>query len=423
MPCPSLLLLLGALHAADIPEVALVGLHVEGIGGAQAREALDVLSRSFQEGGRVQVIGPDEVARRIDGREKLIVTQAFLGPARALLEEGRVLYERADPAQAIPVLEDAVRAFNTAMAASTDNRGLLEALLLLGFAYNVSGDEERARKAFGRAVQLDPTRELDEINYAPRIVAFYADVREQVLAAGTGSLEVLTALPGAEVYLDGRRVGATPVVAQDLCAGRHFLSVIGAGGMRSFGVVEIAAGQRGAARIELTERSLAQPADDARGRANQTEQLYRGLGEHLGADAILLGGIDDTGELGLQLYAVRTGVFSKPLHTEPGTNPYEAAADLAPAMAAYLNPTGDLRPDRVSPTVLALDVAQNDLLAGLLLDPQPKWEVVEAGGTSRWYLWAGAGLLAAGGAAGATVAIVKGSETAGADGRIVVEIP
>jgi len=419
-----LLLIASSLHAAALPEVALVGLHVDDVNTDQAHQAIAALERSLEDSGRVTVVSYDEVARRIDGREDIIVSDAFLGPAKALLDEGRVLYERASPDQAIPVLEDAVKAFNATMAYTTENRSLIEALLLLGFAHIVMGDEDTASRAFGRVVLMDPSRILDEINYAPRIVNFFAGVREDVLAHGYGSIEVLTPLPGAEVYVDGRRMGVTPMVAEKLPVGRHFLAVVGADGYRTFGMVEIQPDHRGSARVSLEDRDLARPDDSERGRARQTEQLYRSLGEYLETDAILLAGMDETGELGLQLYARHTGAFSKILHTDPGDTPYEAAADLAPALAGYLTPTGDLRTDRVSPSVLALDVSSNDLLADLLLNPQPKWEVVGGGdGKSRWYLWAGAGVLAAGGATAATLALTADGENRNNQGTIVVEIP
>jgi hypothetical protein len=272
-------------------------------------------------------------------------------------------------------------------------------------------------------VQIDPGRELDEVNYAPKIVNFYADVRRQVLARGLGDVEVLTPLPNAEIYVDGRRVGITPMVVSDIPAGRHSLLVVGEAGYRSFEVVEVQAEQRDTVRLAVADRRLAEPAGDERGRGRQTEDLYRALGEHIGADAVLLGGIGETGDLGLQLYTPHTGAFSKILHVDPGSTPYEAAADLVPALMAYLNDAGELRPERVSPQVLALDVSTNDLLAEMLLNPQPKWEVVEVGGKSRWYLWTAGGVLAAGGAAGLTLALVNQSEEAGNQGRIIVEIP
>jgi tetratricopeptide (TPR) repeat protein len=420
-----LLLLASSLQAATLPEVALVGLHVEGVDADRARKALEAIERSLEQDGRVAVLSPTDVAHRIDGREEIIVSDAFLGPARALLDEGRVLYERADPDQAIPVLEDAVKAFNATMAYTTENRSLIEALLLLGFAHIVTGDEDTAAKAFARVVQLDPGRELDTINYAPRIVNFYAGVRERTLAKGFGSIEVLTPLPGADVYVDGRRVGVTPMVVESLPVGRHFLGVIGASGYRNFGVVEIQPDQRATARVALDHRDLATPDDDARGRARQTEQLYRSLGEYLQADAVLLAGLDETGELGLQLYARHTGAFSKILHTDPGDDPFEAAADLSPAVAGYLSPSGDLRSDRISATVLALDVSSNDLLAELLLNPQPRWEVTEpsGGGSSRWLLWTGAGVVAAGGATAATILLTGDTEERGNHGTIIIEVP
>ncbi len=416
----------GPVQAASLPEVALVGLHVTGTDAQQAHRELEALATALEQTGRVQVVRPEEVARRIDGREGIIMSEAFLGPARDLLEEGRVLYERADPDQAIPVLEEAVAEFNDTMAYTTENRSLIESLLTLGFAYMVVGEEERARSAFSRVAQLDPGRELDPVNYAPRIVDFYSQVRGEVLQRGSGSLEVLSPQPGAEVFIDGRKVGNTPMVVPDLPVGRHFLAVKGGEGRRSFGVVDIEQDLRGVARVSLENTSLAEADRHERDRSRQVDRFYRSLADHIDADAVLLGGVEFDGDLGLQLYAVHAGNFSKPLTTDHGGDPYSAAADLAPALAVYLSSTGDLRSDRVSPTALSLDISTNAVLSDLLLNPQPKWEVVNdrgGGGGGRWYLWAGVGVLAAGGATAATLALTSGGETRSDHGTIVVEIP
>lgn len=402
-----LLVLLAPVQAdTALPDLAVVGLHAP---GAAAPEALRELVMSLEDTGRVDVVAPGDVARRIEGRESLILSGAFLGPGQRLLEEGRILYERADPEQAIPILEEAVRALGDGMAYATDNRPLADALLVLGFAQLVVGDDQAARETFGRVVILDPGRELDTVNYAPRIVEFYNDVRDEVLAAGTGALEVDAVQEGAQVYLDGRRLGTTPLVVGDLPVGRHFLLVTGAQGYRTFGMVTIQPGKRSVIRANLDHRALADPAEDPRDQERQVSWLYRSLGEHVRADLVLLGGITPEGDLGLQLYSTRSGTFSKPLTTQLTERPGSAAADLAPALAAFVTSTGDIRGDKAHPQALVLDISANEVLADLLLDPSPRQptEPVVLDRPSRWYLWTGAGVLAAGGAAAATWAVLS----------------
>ncbi len=421
-----LLLALSGTALAELPEVALVGLHVGGADEARTEEATTVLLSSLEETGMVTAVAPDELARRIDGRETLILGDAFLGQARALMEEGRVLYERAEPAEAIPILEEAVRAFQGAMAFTTDNRELFEALLFLAFAHIVTGDEEAAREAFAHTVLLDPARELDLVNYAPRIVNFHSQVREEVLAAGLGAVQVDAVAPGATIYLDGRHAGTTPKALESLVAGKHYLLIVGPDGGRTAGSLTIKAGKLAQVTAKLEDRGFSGAAEIASDQSVQVQQLYQSLGTHAQTDAILLGGITPEGELGLQLYATHTGAFSKALSTEPGDDPYLSATDLLPVLATYLNSAGDLKASRVSHQVLPLDIGANALLAELLLNPDPKWEVSEPRAPVRWYVWAGAGALVAGGAVGLTVALTREGNGEPEDmdqGTILVSIP
>ena len=268
----------GPVQAASLPEVALVGLHVTGTDAQQAHRELEALATALEQTGRVQVVRPEEVARRIDGREGIIMSEAFLGPARDLLEEGPVLYERADPDQAIPVLEEAVAEFNDTMAYTTENRSLIESLLTLGFAYMVVGEEERARSAFSRVAQLDPGRELDPVNYAPRIVDFYSQVRGEVLQRGSGSLEVLSPQPGAEVFIGGASQGKTPLQIVGLAAGPPHAAVIRATGHTP--LVSLFTVQRDGLRA-LSHRLSSTEVDGADKRDLQIRSIPDGATVHL----------------------------------------------------------------------------------------------------------------------------------------------
>ncbi len=398
-----LLLWLGAVLAGDLPEVAVVGLHVPALDDTAATEASAGLARAIDDTGRLDALSTAEVEARLQGREDLVLSTAFLGRGLSLLEKGRLLYERAEPDQAVPVLEEAAARLSEELAWTTDGRPLAEALLLAGCARLVAGDEAAARSAFARVVSLDPGRELDPVNFAPRLVDLYAAVRQEVLTAGLGSLEITTDDPGAGVWVDGRRVGVTPVAVEGLPVGSHQVLVVGAGGYRRSGLVNVRGGERTDAHVALRRATLGVPAHDARERSAQTERLYRALGEHLEVDAILLGGLDEQGAVALQLYTPRSRTFSRPVSARTDGDPTSVAAGLVPALADALSTTGTLRGDRASSQVLALDLSANPVLAGILLDLAPAGSVASrvpvptpGARPARWVLWTGAGLLGAG---------------------------
>ena len=156
-------------------------------------------------------------------------------------------------------------------------------------------------------------------------------------------------------------------------------------------------------------------ADDPVGRAVQTSELYKALGEYGETGLFLVGGVTED-RVSLCLYAPRSDTFSKALTAEAGDDPAGAMLDLVPSLASYLTDAGGIRTDRVSPQVPGLDISANPVLTSLLFEPRdaPVVSAVEGGGEdesggARWLLWAGAGAVAAGGAT-AAVLLLTGEE-------------
>jgi tetratricopeptide (TPR) repeat protein len=406
-------------RAAALPEVAVVGLHVPGTPEDEARATNDALVAALDATGKVDAVGPDEVARRIAGREPLILAGIFLGPGQKLLDEGRILLERADPDGAVQTLERAVSALRDGMAATTDNRAFLEALLLLGVARATIGENDKARSAFEEVILFDPGRELDRVNYPPRIVDLFTEVRLEMQRAGSGALIVNASQPGAQVFVDGRDAGRVPASVSGLLAGEHYVLVLGDKGHRNFEAVSVQSGKTTPLHVSLETRTLAEPAENDRERSRQVRELYRSLGEHVQTDLVLVGGLSTDRQLTLQLYSARAGSFSKIISVDPGGNPGAAAVDVVASLASFPTSTGDLRGDKVSVQIPPLDIDANPVLSDLLLDPEPQIRVVTERSGLRWYVWAGAGALVAGGAAGLTLSLIGGESDDGQHGTIV----
>jgi hypothetical protein len=400
------LLLAAPAWAGRGAEVAIVGMHVGGQSDEAALDNATRLADAIDKAGGVVAVPPGEVRARLSGRESLVVEDAFLGPGRDKLEEGRVLYERADLSGAIPPLRDAVEALTGGLAGTPDTRDLIDALLMLGLAHLFTGDADGATAAFRQVVILDPTRELDPVNYPPKAVSFFGDVRSTTLEAKKSRLFV--EMPGdATLYVDGKESLSTSL---QLPPGAHYVLVEGGGGKRAFQAVVLAEGDDKRLRIRLERAVLAEAGTTDDARAEQTQLLYAALGRHANAGLLVLAGETGQGEVALQLYEARTGNFSKAVTADAGGDPVGSILDLVPTLAQYVSDNGTLRTDRVSPRTTGLNVTTNPLLASILLDPEPIVETVTVTRKTPWYLWAGVGVLAAGGATATALLLDSGGE-------------
>ncbi len=408
------LVFVGSVYAASV-ELVVVGVHAPGIGGDPAQTAARKLTEALDATGKVDALSVDEVRTRLAGREPLILDSFALGPGRDALKEGKVLYDRAQPDQAIPVLEQAARQLASGLATSTDVRDLHDALTLLGLANAGLGNQAAARAAFRRSVTLDPTRQLDAVNYPPQIVALFQEVRT---AAGAEAPGIISLSPpaGAEVWIDGRQLLESGEVK--LIPGEHHVLVKGGEGTGWFESVTLGPGERRALAPGLSPRTMGRAAADAPGRTRQTRDLYRSLGQYTDRDPILLAGLTATGQVAVQIYAPASGNFSRALTAEAGSDPVAAMVDLMPSLVGFIGDNGDVKSDRVSPQVVAFDVTANAVLSDVLFRPRaPAVAGAAAAGTKKkgvpWFVWAGIGAVAVGGGTTAAVLLTQPTDTGG----------
>lgn len=395
-----LLLVPTGAFAARKPEVVVVGAHVANQDGDAARGTAEALAAAVSGGGKLVALSSAEVSERLSGRQDLVVEDTFLRVGRQKLEEGRILYERADFEGSVASLNAAVQSLEDGLLGTPNNRDLIDSLLLLGLALVGNGDEDGARAAFGKVVLLDPTRELDRVNYAPGVVSLFAEVRAAVQAQPKARLTIVG--EGSQ-YVDG--IENLAEVAS-LLPGVHHVLVVAADGRRDFATLSLDPGQRLTWTAALSGRSLGAPASTADERSEQTAALYKSLGTYANTDLVMLAGESGDGKVVVQLYEPRTGNFSKEVSAEAGSDPEGALLDLVPSLLAYVSDQGKLRSDRISPRTVPLDRSTNRVLTDLLLRPAADEPVAAArGGGLPWYLWAGAGVAVAGGVTGLVIGL------------------
>ena len=394
-------LLFAAALAEGKPELLVVGVHLPSTVGAAANDAAEQAAEAIERSGVVEGLGPLEVSRRISGREALVLESFALGPGRQRLKDAQLLYDRANVEEALPEAEAAVELLQRGMAVSTSSRELHDTYILLGMIRVALGEEKSASSAFRKAAALDVGRELDAVNFPPRVIELYDAARGDVAKKTPASLHVQTSV-GARVYLDGADLGPAPVESIRVVPGEHFLLVRAAGGARRFEVLTVTSGENRVVDVSLESSGLGEAVADGPGRSRQVRDLYRALGEYDDKTTILIAGALADGQVGAQLYAPLSGNFSRAVTAEAGEDPLGSLLDLLPTVAGYLSERGDVRTDRVGAQVLALDIGSNPVLAGLLFDP-PSLDVAplppaEAKSGVPWWVWAvtGAGVAGAG---------------------------
>jgi hypothetical protein len=109
------------------------------------------------------------------------------------------------------------------------------------------GETEEARQDLARLVQTDPAYALNEERVSPRLARLYADIRK----ARVGTLTVTGSPADAEVFVEGRSIGRTPLLQAPVLAGELRLRVGLIGYDPSESVVTVAAGEEQAFEYDL----------------------------------------------------------------------------------------------------------------------------------------------------------------------------
>ena len=171
------------------------------------------------------------------------------GRARALLQRAIVAFANGEPDVARAALERA--------RAHANRRETRAAIFLeLGLIAAAENQHALAKKQFVLAFSNDRRLTIDPHRYNPRVVRLFNDARAQVL----GELVVVAAGTTAEVWIDGRKLGALPYRAYHQ-AGTHRIQLRTRHGRVLFsGETVIKPGQIRAVNVEVGVAAANRPS-------------------------------------------------------------------------------------------------------------------------------------------------------------------
>lgn len=354
--------------AQDNPTVAIVGLHQADLSVADQREASEVFVDAVRQAGFFTPRSPMWVQDRLDGREPLVLRDAFGGQGRALLEEGRTLYAQAQMDESVAVLEEAVTELGENMSLSRSPRDLWDALVYLGVARQAAGDYRGGRDAFEDAIALMPLRAPSAQEFPPDLIQRYEDLRRERRALAT-DVEVLAGDDGTVVWLNGERKGTTPLVIEGVIPGTNYFFGESPLGFTALASQDLPEARRSTVQLRLDTPQLVDPDRSDIGRSRQVASLYSALGEALEADLVLVAGTME-GQASAQLYSRRTDTWTEPVTTRYVGSSADELADVLPSLWVKVRRDGTFEEDAREALPRGLDVSGNVLLSRMLLLPE-----------------------------------------------------
>ncbi len=279
----------------------------------------------------------------------------------------------------------------------------LDAYLTKAMIAVSAGDEGGADGALEKAIAIDPFLDIGTVDYPPRLVERFAEVKEGMGDVARGSLVVRSRPAGADVYLNGIMQGTAPVKLEGLPVGDYALSVAANRYLPDERTVTISPGgtSRVKSKLRWDEGSIDSPG------GNGGDDLVAGLraADALRVDRVVVLDADAAGDGSL---VVRARLVDRQLRSA-----------LKPAHAASILPG-----QRQEKVALMASALAGQLEVDPLTDPQAMLDPVGEGDpsilgrrkkpiTRRPLFWGAVGVAVAGAIAGGIAAAMSGGSDKG----------
>lgn len=154
--------------------------------------------------------------------EPVIEAERLVQKGRDAYLDGRFAEAATQLSQAREVLKKAIESFDEERQAAET---LFKAHMYLAFTLRARGGDfvREATEALKEGIRTFPNLDPSVAEYGPENVRFYREIKKQMEQAPTGRLRVQTTGEQANVYLNGRLVGVTPLEMRRLYVGRYRL--------------------------------------------------------------------------------------------------------------------------------------------------------------------------------------------------------
>jgi len=179
---------------------------------------------------------------------------------------------------------------------------LTDILLRIAASHLAQGQGERANQALLALFRLSPEYQIDSSEFPPKLVKRAERMRRKLARDKRGAISISSDPGFAEVLLDGRPVGETPLVKKDVLSGQHFLCLHLPEHHDHCTELKVKPGKTAEVSVQLaanpsvmTFRHLFEKTAEGAPR-KETLVMATDFGEAIGAQRVLVGGVaEDAG--------------------------------------------------------------------------------------------------------------------------------
>ena len=191
-----------------------------GVTDGDAEQVMLALGRSLKKNPHLNV---KDAAKLLADYAGEIPAEA-IGAARAAAEEGMQAMLELEFPKAVKKLTQGIELLEQVLRFIKKNE-LADAMMALAVTHLASGDKKQAKQVFLRLLTWREGMSYDTEKYPPKYLEVFEEAKREVKKRPRGSIEVRSTPEGAQAYVDGKFVGTTPVSAEGLLVGTHYVTL------------------------------------------------------------------------------------------------------------------------------------------------------------------------------------------------------
>lgn len=226
-----------------VPETCAVFFQAEGEGFAWRENdwiaAGESLARYAQDAGLATCIDIDRSFELLDYYREHTEAAALYRSLDAEVDRAKEHWFNFEFAEALAVVDHAIEAVSTQMAQLDESDGnvasglllplgdkKIHALLVKALILKAMGRRKELDAAFREALGLYPHLSVDALEFPPSYRARFEKVKAEALSGASGGLRIDSEPQAASVYLNGVLYGETPLAVEGLPAGSYRATVL-----------------------------------------------------------------------------------------------------------------------------------------------------------------------------------------------------
>ncbi len=172
-----------------------------------------------------------------------------------LYKKAEEFYENGSFNQAIDLYEKIIDNLNKKKELAKTKQKLFKTMVSLALTLFTIKETEKAKSQLKKLIRLNPNEELDREIYPPAFIEIFEKVQKEQL----GSLNITSIPPGAELKINNRPFGKTPVKLENFLKGEYVISAFLKGYSPYSGKISVKENNSNSLDIKLLKKGKKQP--------------------------------------------------------------------------------------------------------------------------------------------------------------------